>query len=97
MGFLMDAEVRKEELKVQVEDGSILHISGERVKQLEDENDKWHRVECRRGSFLRRFPLPENAKLDDIKCNLENGVLTVVVPKKETQETEKNVRTIDVA
>ncbi|XP_057489913.1 17.4 kDa class I heat shock protein-like [Actinidia eriantha] len=88
--------VGKEEVKVQVEDGNILQISGERTLEHVDTNDKWHRVERRCGSFVRRFRLPHNANLDEIKCSLENGVLTVIVPKKETQETSKNVRYIDV-
>ncbi|KAK2980508.1 hypothetical protein RJ640_022510 [Escallonia rubra] len=87
----------KEEVKVQVEDGNILQISGERTKEQEDKNDKWHRVERRRGSFVRRFRLPDNANMEEVKCRLVNGVLTVEVPKKETQEAQRNVRSIDVA
>ncbi|XP_009613293.1 16.9 kDa class I heat shock protein 1-like [Nicotiana tomentosiformis] len=89
--------VRKEDLKVQVEDGNTLEISGERVKEEEQVDDKWHRVERRRGKFLRRFRLPKNANADEIKCGLEHGVLTVNVPKKETQVFTRNVRAIDVA
>ncbi|KAK3022256.1 hypothetical protein RJ639_047806, partial [Escallonia herrerae] len=80
----------KEEVKVQVEDGNILQISGERTKEQEDKNDKWHRVERRRGSFVRRFRLPDNANVEEVKCRLDNGVLTVEVPKKETQEAQRN-------
>ncbi|KAF6175619.1 hypothetical protein GIB67_022621 [Kingdonia uniflora] len=88
----------KEEVKVEVEDGNMLKISGEHTKEEEDKNDKWHRLERRHGSFMRRFRLPENAKVYEIKCGLENGVLTVVVPKKESeQEKAKNVRSIDIA
>ena len=35
-----------------------------------------------RGSVATLFQLPENANLDEIKCTLEHGVLTVTVPKK---------------
>ncbi|GMN60588.1 hypothetical protein TIFTF001_029680 [Ficus carica] len=88
-----------EEVKVHVEDGNILEISGERTEEEEeDKSDTWHRVERRRGRFTRRFRLLENANLDGIKCSLENGVLTDMVPKKETgQETRSNVRYIDIA
>ncbi|KAL2335003.1 hypothetical protein Fmac_016216 [Flemingia macrophylla] len=89
--------VRKEDLKVEVEENKILQISGERVKEKEDRNDKWHRVERQTGSFLRRFRLPEDANADQITCKLENGVLTVNVPKVETMPQNKNVRLIDVA
>ncbi|XP_020224476.1 16.9 kDa class I heat shock protein 3 [Cajanus cajan] len=89
--------VRKEDLKVQVEEDKILQISGERVKEKEDRNDKWHRVERQCGTFLRRFRLPEDANADQIGCTLENGVLTITVPKLETVPENKNVRQIDVA
>ncbi|KAK4722324.1 hypothetical protein R3W88_012557 [Solanum pinnatisectum] len=84
------------DLKVQIED-DILEISGERVKEEEKGDDKWHRVERRRGSFCRKFRLPENVNVEGISCGLENGVLTVNVPKKETQEVPKNVKAIDIA
>ncbi|OVA08100.1 Alpha crystallin/Hsp20 domain [Macleaya cordata] len=91
------AGVKKENVKVHVEDGNVLQISGEYTKEEKDENDKWHRFERQRGSFMRRFRLPENARVDDVKCSLENGVLTVTVPKKETEAAPKNVRSIDIA
>ncbi|KAJ6983012.1 17.8 kDa class I heat shock protein-like [Populus alba x Populus x berolinensis] len=56
--------LKKEEVKVELEEGRVLQISGERSKEREEKNDKWHRVERSSGKFLRRFRLPENAKLD---------------------------------
>ncbi|GER26194.1 17.3 kDa class I heat shock protein [Striga asiatica] len=87
--------LKKEEVKVEVEDGSILQISGERSKEQEEKNDKWHRVERSSGKFIRRFRLPENAKLDQVKAAMENGVLTVSVPKEEVKKPE--VKAIDIS
>jgi HSP20 family protein len=87
--------VKKEEVKVEVEDGNVLVISGERSKEKEDKNDKWHRVERSSGKFLRRFRLPENAKTDQVNAGLENGVLTVTVPKAEVKKPE--VKTIEIS
>ncbi|KAK4436563.1 class I heat shock protein [Sesamum alatum] len=87
--------LKKEEVKVEVEDGSILQISGERSKEQEEKNDKWHRVERSSGKFLRRFRLPENAKLEQVKAAMENGVLTVTVPKEEVKKPE--VKAIDIS
>ena len=87
--------VKKEEVKVEVEDGNVLVISGERSKEKEDKNDKWHRVERSSGKFLRRFRLPENAKTDQVNAGLENGVLTVSVPKAEVKKPE--VKTIEIS
>jgi HSP20 family protein len=75
--------LKKEEVKIELEEGQRIHqISGERSKEEEHKNDKWHRIERSRGKFLRRFRLPENAKVEEIKASMENGVLTVTVPKQ---------------
>ncbi|KAL8542541.1 hypothetical protein ACS0TY_003420 [Phlomoides rotata] len=85
-GHVFKADVpglKKEEVKVEVEEGNVLQISGERRSEKEEKNDTWHRMERSSGKFLRRFRLPENAKVDQIKASMENGVLTVTVPKEE--------------
>ena len=87
--------LKKEEVKVEVEEGGVLQISGERSKEQEEKNDKWHRVERSSGKFLRRFRLPENAKVEEVKAGLENGVLTVTVPKAEEKKPE--VKSIDIS
>ncbi|KAM0948351.1 putative small heat shock protein HSP20 [Dioscorea sansibarensis] len=80
--------LKKEEVKVEVEEGRVLQISGERSKEQDEKNDKWHRVERSSGKFLRRFRLPDNAKVDQVKAAMENGVLTVTVPKEEVKKPE---------
>ncbi|KVI09621.1 17.3 kDa class I heat shock protein [Cynara cardunculus var. scolymus] len=80
--------IKKEEVKVEVEDDRILQISGERNVEKEDKNDTWHRVERSSGKFTRRFRLPENAKLEQVKASMENGVLTITVPKEEVKKPD---------
>ncbi|XP_078162313.1 16.9 kDa class I heat shock protein 2-like [Carex rostrata] len=80
--------VKKEEVKVEVEEGNVLKISGERNKEKEEKNDTWHRVERSSGKFMRTFRLPENAKVDQVKAAMENGVLTVTVPKVEVKKPD---------
>ncbi|MBA0745193.1 hypothetical protein Gogos_007777 [Gossypium gossypioides] len=87
--------LKKEEVKVEVEDDRVLQISGERSIEKEDKNDTWHRVERSSGKFMRRFRLPENAKMDQIKASMENGVLTVTVPKLEVKKPD--VKAIDIS
>ncbi|KAL3611984.1 hypothetical protein D5086_003004 [Populus alba] len=45
--------------------------------------------------FLRRFRLPGNAKSDEVKASMENGVLVVTVPKQEVKKPEKKVIEIE--
>ncbi|XP_021716605.1 LOW QUALITY PROTEIN: class I heat shock protein-like [Chenopodium quinoa] len=87
--------MKKEEVKVEVEEGRVLQISGERTKEKEEQNDRWHRMERSSGKFVRRFRLPENAKMDEVKASMENGVLTVTVPKEEVKKPE--VKAIQVS
>ncbi|XP_057846245.2 17.8 kDa class I heat shock protein [Cryptomeria japonica] len=87
--------LKKEEVKIEVEDGRILQISGERNKEEEKKNEKYHRIERSRGKFLRRFRLPENAKVDEVKADMENGVLTVTVPKQPQPQPE--VKSIEIS
>ncbi|KAK8987207.1 hypothetical protein V6N11_026963 [Hibiscus sabdariffa] len=80
--------LKKEEVKVEIEDDRVLQISGERNLEKEDKNDTWHRVERSSGKFTRRFRLPENVKMDQVKASMENGVLTVTVPKVEVKKPD---------
>nr|ABW81200.1 putative heat-schock protein 1 [Arabidopsis cebennensis] len=80
--------LKKEEVKVEIEEDSVLKISGERHVEKEDKNDTWHRVERSSGQFTRRFRLPENVKMDQVNAAMENGVLTVTVPKAVTKKAD---------
>ncbi|KAF8411996.1 hypothetical protein HHK36_004555 [Tetracentron sinense] len=87
--------LKKEEVKVEVEEGKVLQISGERSKEKEEKNDQWHRVERSSGKFLRQFRLPENAKVDQVKAAMDNGVLIVTIPKEEMKKPE--VKAIEIS
>ncbi|KAL6547863.1 hypothetical protein OROHE_009568 [Orobanche hederae] len=76
---------KKEEVRVEMEAaGRVLIISGERrLNEQEDGNGKWRCIERSSGKFLRRLRLPEDAKMNDGVVDMENGVLTVTVPKEK--------------
>ncbi|KAL8208600.1 hypothetical protein R6Q57_008012 [Mikania cordata] len=80
--------LKKEEVKVELQEDRVLQISGERSREKEDKNDTWHRLERSSGKFLRRFRLPENANVEKVKAKMENGVLTVTVPKTKVKKPE---------
>ncbi|KAK7400614.1 hypothetical protein VNO78_11832 [Psophocarpus tetragonolobus] len=87
--------LKKEEVKVHIEDDRVLQISGERNVEKEDKEDTWHRVERSSGKFMRKFRLPENAKVNQVKASMENGVLTVTIPKQEVKKL--HVKAIEIS
>jgi HSP20 family protein len=75
-------EVKKEDVKVTVENGT-LHITGERKFEKEEKTKKYHRIERAYGTFERTFVLPEGAKGDAVTADYKDGLLTVHLPKGE--------------
>jgi HSP20 family protein len=75
-------EIRKEDVKVTVENG-VLTISGERKFEKEEKKKKYHRVERGYGTFMRSFTLPDDAEAGKIKADFKNGLLTLHLPKTE--------------
>jgi len=75
-------EMRKEEVKVTVENG-VLTISGERKFEKEEKKKKYHRVERGYGTFMRTFTLPDDSDPNKVKAEFKNGLLTVHLPKSE--------------
>ena len=74
-------EVKKEEVKVSVENG-LLTIVGER-KFEKEENKKYHRVERAYGRFIRSFVLPDGVDSDKVNAEFRDGVLKVHLAKSE--------------
>jgi len=80
-------EMKKEEVKVTVEDG-VLSMSGERKSEKEETNKKFHRIERSYGRFLRTFTLPEDADARKIAAEFKDGVLKVHLPKSPTAKPQ---------
>jgi len=80
--------VSKEDIDVQVEDGSLV-ISGERKINNEIKEQNYYKVESSFGSFSRSFSLPEEADVENIHAESKDGVLEVIVPKLESAKVDK--------
>lgn len=72
----------KNAFKIEVNDG-VLTISAEHETKEEQKTNGYTRKEFNYGAFTRRFTLPEGANDKNITANYENGILAVVLPKKE--------------
>lgn len=75
-------EVKKENVKVELENGSI-RISGERKLEKEEKGRRFHRIERSYGAFERSFTLPEGTERKNVSAEFKDGLLKVHLPKGE--------------
>ncbi len=80
--------VNPKDIELHSEQG-MLTIRGERNPGGGDEREGYKRVERPRGTFYRRFTLPDTANTEAISARCENGVLEVVIPKQERHQPRK--------
>lgn len=73
--------VAREQLELTAHDG-VLTIRGERRAAEAGETGRTERAERIRGTFLRRFRLPDTVDATAIAARLVNGVLEVELPKR---------------
>jgi HSP20 family protein len=91
--FVVTAEVpglKKEEVKVELS-GDNLILEGERKLEKKEEKEGWFQTERHYGKFYRSIALPEGAQVDQVKAELNNGVLEIKVPVAEPKTKMKNV------
>ncbi len=79
----------KDEIKIECNKGNII-ITAEKNEEQKDENKKYLRQERVYGKYQRSFYLG-NIKEDEIEASFENGILTIVVPKIDQNETKKYI------
>ncbi|HEX6588896.1 MAG TPA: Hsp20/alpha crystallin family protein [Longimicrobiales bacterium] len=70
------------ELDLTIED-NVLRVSGEKRAEQAEEGAAWRLTERRYGRFERSFILPRDVRSDTVEASYDNGVLTVVLPKRE--------------
>ena len=86
--------MKKEDINIQIEDSTLI-ISGERKVKDEIKEENYYKIESSFGSFSRSFTLPEEADIENIHAESEDGVLEVIVPKLESAKVDK-VKKIDI-
>ena len=85
----------KKDFKIHLENNT-LTISSQKENQEERQQDGYSRREFSYQSFQRSFVLPKDVVDDEgIRATYENGVLRLVIPKKE-EAKQKQPRLIEV-
>jgi HSP20 family protein len=83
--IVLEAELpgmNREDFDLTVEN-NVLTLRGERRFEKRDDSDNYHRVERAYGSFSRSFTLPQTVSSENAAAEYKNGVLRVVLQKRE--------------
>lgn len=91
--FIITAELpglSRDQIRISVHDGR-LTLQGRRDTRIACEH--YHQVERGHGEFSRTFALPPSVDADHITADLNDGILTVTVPKS----IEPGPRKVDVS
>jgi HSP20 family protein len=70
------------DIEVKLEN-NVLTLKGERQFEKETKEENYHRVEREYGTFSRSFALPTAVNGDKVTAEYKDGVLKIILPKKE--------------
>lgn len=73
---------KKSDLKVDI-DNNVLTIKAEKKEEKNEESKRFTRKEFSYSSFSRSFTLPQSVNADKIDAKYNDGILKLVIPKKE--------------
>jgi len=79
--------VKPENIDISLRDG-VLTIKGQGEEKKEEKDKNYYRKEIRKGYFERSVVLPTEVKEEEVKATYKDGVLKIVMPKKEEKETK---------
>lgn len=87
--YLIDIDLpgySKENIKIEVEEGYLTVQAETSSNKEEKENDTFVRRERYKGNCSRSFYVGKDVKSEEIKASFKNGILTLEVPKKDTEK-----------
>jgi len=87
--------MKKSDFTIDVEN-KILSISSEVKHENEDTNANYTRREFGYSSFKRTFTLPDSIESDKVKATYKDGILMVVLPKRE-EAKQKPAKRIEIS
>ena len=90
--------IKKEYCRVQLTDDGNLHVAIENKMEHKEEDKKQHflRREFSYTNYQQTYTLPEDVVKEKISAKVDNGILTVVMPKAKKEES-KVARAIEIA
>ena len=69
-------------------ENNVLMLKGERHFEKETKEENYHRIEREYGTFARSLALPTAVDGDKVTAEYKDGILKVVLPKKEERKSK---------
>ena len=86
----------KDDFKIEL-DNNMLTISSQREDEhIEHDKRNYQRREYSYESFVRSFHLPDSAEAEKINAKYHDGILNMVIPKKE-EAKRKPIKSIKIS
>lgn len=90
--------IKKEFCRVSINNDGNLNVTIENKMEHKEKDKKHHylRREFSYSNYEQNYSLPEDVERDKISAKVENGILTVTLPKmkKEEQKVAKNIEIV---
>ena len=86
----------KNDFKVQLDNNKLTISSQKEIENVDDEKKNYQRKEYSFQSFVRSFHLPDSAEAEKINAKYNDGILSLIIPKKE-EAKRKAIRTIKIS
>ncbi len=87
--------LKKEDFHIDL-NGNMLTIMCEKTEEKEEKKEQMTRNEYNFTSFTRTFTIPDDVKMEKIEANYKDGVLQIMLPKKEEARKPVAVKNIMV-
>ncbi len=83
-------EINQSEIDIRIEENTLI-IQGERKFVKESSEEHYIQIERPYGAFRRTFTVPRTIDQEGIKASYKDGVLRVILPKKEETQPKQIV------
>lgn len=83
--------VKKENVKIRIDENKILTVEGEIIPDEEEELVCYHRLEWNLRKFQVKFQLSDELEFSQIESILKDGILKIKIPKREKKTIELKI------
>ena len=88
--------MKKEDFNIHLGDNNKLVITMEQKNENKEEHKKYLRREFAYSKFQQSFVLPDNIEKEKISASVNDGILTIELPKQAPEEKAKVNRVIEI-